>query len=248
MKFQKLALAVMIAATLAGCKSGGSSDSNPVSTTPDSGTTTTPPVKVTSVGSFQDAATNGLYYVTSPSGQTGYTRRIERTGEPTTEGGYEFEAGDTVKFYLGGPQGLLLGEGAAQNVLMPQDIGNPETALTTARLLLSINSSNVDGIIEIPQTFKDLVLTNEEDKDAIMALKSIDLTIPAFFDDKSSGLSNALDVLRKIDPSISDIVDKSFAETHLSTTSEVIAEKTKDNPNAGAFDRSYQPDQTYSLR
>ena len=167
-------------------------------------------------GQFFDAPTNGLYYKTS-SGESGYTREIGGK-----QGSFEYKAGDTVEFRLGGEEGLLFGQVAAQPYVMPQDIASQEAAVNITRLLLSINSTaNNDELITISDDFQRVGPTELE------KLVAIDL------EDIETDRSNIEDLLEDIDSNISDgtltLTTSQVAEEHLSKSSEEVAKEKGDS-------------------
>lgn len=107
------------------------------------GDTTAATTSTVSTGSFVDSAVQGIYYVSG--GQSGVT---------DSNGTYKFEAGKTVKFYLGDMNGLLIGETNGTNLVTPLDLcddgidGNK--TVNMLRLLQSLdNDGNPDNGIVI---------------------------------------------------------------------------------------------------
>ncbi|WP_295892053.1 hypothetical protein [uncultured Vibrio sp.] len=132
MQFRKTAISASILASLllAGC--GGSSD-NPEQ----------PPVDVQTQGQFIDAAVEGLYYVAQPSGKNGYTDR---------DGKYDFEANDTITFFLGGESGLRIGKTSARRIISPfEATGNYQKAVNLARILQTMGDTTSTHIT-LPQS------------------------------------------------------------------------------------------------
>ncbi|CAK1847893.1 hypothetical protein [Vibrio crassostreae] len=131
MLFKKTAVSTSILAALllAGC--GGSSD-----------TKQDDEIVTQTQGQFIDAAVEGLYYVAQPSGKAGFTDR---------DGKYEFEANDTITFFLGGENGLRIGKASARSIVSPfEATGNYQKAVNLARILQTIGDTTSD-FITLPQ-------------------------------------------------------------------------------------------------
>ncbi|WP_421865823.1 hypothetical protein [Marinobacter adhaerens] len=131
-KFKKLTLATAISSAfiLTGCggSSGGSSDAVDNNDTGDTSTTA-------ETGVFVDAAVAGVNYTTSPSGTSGQTNAL---------GEYNYEAGDTVVFSIGG---IDLPAVEATGRITPADMGSgatdwssDQTVVNILRLLQTLDS------------------------------------------------------------------------------------------------------------
>ena len=131
-KFKKLTLATAISSAfiLTGCggSSGGSSDAVDNNDTGDTSTTA-------ETGVFVDAAVAGVNYTTSPSGTSGQTNAL---------GEYNYEAGDTVVFSIGG---IDLPAVEATGRVTPADMGSggtdwssDQTVVNILRLLQTLDS------------------------------------------------------------------------------------------------------------
>ncbi|WP_296935139.1 hypothetical protein [uncultured Marinobacter sp.] len=133
-KFKKLTLATAISSAfvLTGCggSSGGSSDAVDNNDTGDTSTTA-------ETGVFVDAAVAGINYTTSPGGQSGQTNEL---------GEYNYEAGDTVVFSIGG---IDLPAVEATGRITPADMGSgttdwssDQTVVNILRLLQTLDSDD----------------------------------------------------------------------------------------------------------
>ena len=131
-KFKKLTLATAISSAfiLTGCggSSGGSSDAVDNNDTGDTSTTA-------ETGVFVDAAVAGVNYTTSPSGTSGQTNAL---------GEYNYKAGDTVVFSIGG---IDLPAVEATGRITPADMGSgatdwssDQTVVNILRLLQTLDS------------------------------------------------------------------------------------------------------------
>ncbi|HTY03648.1 MAG TPA: alkaline phosphatase PhoX [Rhodocyclaceae bacterium] len=126
MKFKRIALAVMMASSsyyLVAC-GGGSGGSG----------------STRSTGTFIDSPVKGLYYEASPSGASGTT---------DADGKFDYYAGDTVRFYVGGKSGTSLGSTAGDAIVGPFDLtGNTAkdwSNASTIRMLQVLQSLDADG-------------------------------------------------------------------------------------------------------
>ncbi|GEA61597.1 hypothetical protein [Vibrio comitans] len=131
MQFKKtsLATAVIVSIALAGCGSDSNSGNEP---------TDPPNPPEASQGVFIDAAVEGLYYVSEPSGKSGFT---------DAQGFFEHQDGDLVTFFLGGEEGLRIGKVSARGVVSPfEATGNYQKALNLARILQSAGSTTQEAI------------------------------------------------------------------------------------------------------
>lgn len=163
-KFKKLTLATAISSAfvLTGC--GGSSGSSSIDE--DAGGST-----ATETGVFVDAAVAGINYTTSPSGQSGKTNEL---------GEYDYEAGDTVVFSIGG---IDLPAVEATGRITPADMGSgatdwssDQTVVNILRLLQTLDSDDdaSNGI-----TITDDVHTALQDMDLDPALSETDFETQA---------------------------------------------------------------------
>lgn len=149
-KHTVIATSVLSALILSGCGSDSSDNaSTPAkqgTVTPTEETTVTPTEETTAPqGQFIDAAVEGLYYETQPSGKSGFT---------DAEGRYDYEEGDTVSFFLGGKNGLRIGNTSARTITSPfEATGNFQKALNLARILQSMNDAG-PGSITLPDSIK----------------------------------------------------------------------------------------------
>ncbi|ELR64102.1 hypothetical protein C942_03183 [Photobacterium marinum] len=139
MHFKYSVLAASMAAVLSVTGCNGSSSGNNTSTDGNK-----QPATLTQ-GKFIDAPVEGLYYVTKPSGKSGYTNH---------EGTYDLAEGDTITFYLGGEHGLRIGSTSARAITSPfEATGNYQKALNLARILQSMDNAD-DGAITLPDSIK----------------------------------------------------------------------------------------------
>ncbi|MEZ9233659.1 hypothetical protein AB4259_21590 [Vibrio amylolyticus] len=135
MQFRKTALTASIIASLALVGCGGSSDNG------SNGGSETPPTATQ--GQFIDAAVEGIYYVSQPSGKKGFTDR---------DGNYEFDANDTITFFLGGENGLRIGKVGARSIVSPfEATGNYQKAVNLARILQTMGNTTSTHIT-LPQS------------------------------------------------------------------------------------------------
>ncbi|MCL6272089.1 hypothetical protein M3P05_19385 [Sansalvadorimonas sp. 2012CJ34-2] len=212
MKFQKIALATAIAISIAGCKGGGGSSST-------SGSSSTPPPTNSPVitGQFYDAPTNGLWYKSSAKPEGAYTTLVNEK-----PGAFLYtKENEIVEFRLGGPDGLLLGKGEAQDFVMPQDIAKPAVALNMSRILLALNSAGNDSEIDIPDDFQ--VAKNKDRAQEIAALAKINLL------NLDATKDQAENILSDVISSSQSIQTANKALEHLSrSTDQVMKSKKKD--------------------
>lgn len=162
-KFAPLAIAVAVTLGLVGC-GGGSSSGSSTTESPGSGddTTTSNVMTPTSelqgkqVGSFQDAAVEGLTYWTASNG-------IGQTGE---NGSFNFEPGEVVALYIGNelvtltdaelystPMDTLSVRNITDTDNLGDPIGHPHQALNVLRLLQTVDGSADESTITIPDSF-----------------------------------------------------------------------------------------------
>ncbi|MGF1718606.1 hypothetical protein L4D20_01015 [Vibrio kyushuensis] len=151
MQFRKTAISMSIITVLALVGCGGSSSSDGGSGGED---------VIATQGTFIDAAVEGLYYVSQPSGKKGFT---------DAEGIYEFETGDSITFFLGGENGLRIGKTGARTVVSPfEATGNYQKAINLARILQTMGNTTADSI-----TLPDSVIA--PDAAMIAALNNVSL-------------------------------------------------------------------------
>ena len=141
--FKKLALAgaVSSAVILTGCSGGSSSSGGSGSGGGSTGGT------ATETGVFVDSPVAGINYVTAPGGQQGQTNAV---------GEYDYTAGDTVTFSIGG---IDLPAVEATGRITPADMGgdatdwsNDATVVNILRLLQTLDSDgNPDNGITITE-------------------------------------------------------------------------------------------------
>ncbi|MEZ9329399.1 hypothetical protein AB4152_10145 [Vibrio breoganii] len=168
MQFKKTTLATTIVMGLALVGCGGDSNSGG-----DPGNPENPPA--ITQGAFIDAAVEGLYYESEPSGKSGFT---------DADGLFDFEEGDLVTFFLGGEDGLRIGKVSAREVVSPfEATGNYQKALNLARILQSADTTTSDAIA-LPESLK------APDANMIKALNNVLLHDMGSADD----LQEALDV------------------------------------------------------
>ncbi|PMO63357.1 hypothetical protein BCT04_15925 [Vibrio breoganii] len=131
MQFKKTTLATTIVMGLALVGCGGDSNSGG-----DPGNPENPPA--ITQGAFIDAAVEGLYYESEPSGKSGFT---------DADGLFDFEEGDLVTFFLGGEDGLRIGKVSARGIVSPfEATGNYQKALNLARILQSADETTSNAI------------------------------------------------------------------------------------------------------
>ena len=116
----RFALVWMAATVLVACGGGGGS---PVAA---------PPPAALYTGVFRDSAVAGVAYLTS-SGVAGTTNGA---------GEFQYKAGDTVRFSLGG---VPLGESAAASVLTPAHLAGGTDTASFTNLLILLQSLDTDG-------------------------------------------------------------------------------------------------------
>lgn len=185
-KLSLLAGSLLAALTLTGCNSDSSSDSN-TSVTPD----VKPPVTVTK-GQFIDAKVQGLDYVSG--------KEISQTD---AEGNYTLGT-DTISFYLGGTDGLLIGSISGRTIATPfEAAGTYERSINLARLLLTINEHNDDSTIIIPSLIK-----NNPSKEIKVVLAKITL-------DDTEFEKSALKLLALLTPEKLAFISAEAAESHM---------------------------------
>ena len=98
----------------------------------DSDTTATTAVQT---GTFVDSPVQGLYYVSGA-----------QSGMTDANGTFKYEAGKTVKFYLGGANGVLLGETDGSSVVTPLDLSDDGIeGVKTTNMLRILQSLDSDG-------------------------------------------------------------------------------------------------------
>ncbi len=137
-KHSLVATSVIVAIGLAGCGSDSSSHDDKPPVTP-------PPVESELQGQFIDAAVEGLFYQSKPSGKSGFT---------DAEGNYDYEQGDTITFFLGGADGLRIGSSSARAITSPFEVaGTYNKALNLARILQSMDDAS-NGAITLPDSVK----------------------------------------------------------------------------------------------
>lgn len=148
-------------------------------------------------GRFIDSAVAGLYYEASPSGLTGFT---------DADGIFEYEAGDTVEFFLGD---ILIGEAPGALVITPVSLVGGDAdetdpvVLNIARLLQTLDDNNdpSDGINITTAVF-----------DAAMD-QAISFTDTAGFDSAATALLN--DIFTEVGMAAPTLVSAGDAEAHL---------------------------------
>jgi len=167
-KFKKLTLATAISSAfiLTGCggSSSGSSDAVDNNDTGDTSTTS-------ETGVFVDAAVAGINYTTSPGGQSGQTNEL---------GEYNYEAGDTVVFSIGG---IDLPAVEATGRVTPADMGSggtdwssDQTVVNILRLLQTLDS---DGDASNGITITENVHTALQDIDLDPSVSETDFETQA---------------------------------------------------------------------
>ncbi|GDY26228.1 hypothetical protein AHAT_21180 [Agarivorans sp. Toyoura001] len=150
-KFAVLGSSALVTLALSAC--GGSSSDNGNELPP-----TTDPVN----GTFIDAAVEGLFYKASPSGLSGYTN---------AEGTFEVEPGDVVSFYLGGENGMFIGNSSYRSVVSPFEVtADTGSAMNLARILQSLDDASTGSIV-IP----DDIAKPAADSNTLIALKQVKL-------------------------------------------------------------------------
>lgn len=159
-KFAPLAIAIAATLGLAGC-GGGSSSGSGSSQTPDNdsgGDTTTSNVMTPTselegkqVGSFQDAAVEGLTYWTASNG-------LGQTGE---NGSFNFEPGEVIALYIGNELVTLTDaelystpmDTLSVRSITEQGAGHPHQGLNVLRLLQTVDSDSDESTITVPGSF-----------------------------------------------------------------------------------------------
>ncbi|MGE4473263.1 MAG: PhoX family phosphatase [Sulfuricurvum sp.] len=122
-------------------------------------------------GTFVDSPVKGLYYVSG-----------NQKGTTDAAGTFKYEKGQNVKFYLGGANGVLIGETAGASTITPLDLTDDGIDGTkTANLLVLLQSLDKDGD---PDAGGGI----EIDTTKALLIKSIDLSDDA---NVSTSLTNA---------------------------------------------------------
>ncbi|MCQ1059715.1 hypothetical protein LRP52_27270 [Photobacterium sp. ZSDE20] len=137
MKFKRTLLATTVFSALALTGCGSDSGSNEPGPTPSPELTQ---------GQFIDAAVEGLYFESQPSDKSGFT---------DADGIFEFDADDTVTFYLGGENGLRIGQVSSRAIVSPfEATGNYQKALNLARILQTADETDSNTVITLPESLK----------------------------------------------------------------------------------------------
>ena len=209
-KFAPLAIAIAATLGLAGCGGGSSSGSGSIQT-PESGDDTTSNVMTPTselqgkqVGSFQDAAVEGLTYWTASNG-------LGQTGE---NGSFNFEPGEVVALYIGNE---LLTLTDAELYSTPMDTlsvrsitqagaGHPQQGLNVLRLLQTVDNDPEESAIGIPDSF------HNDRNGSVMGLD---------FAQDTEAFANSPEVaaiLTEAGKQGEQLVDRSLAADHLEAT------------------------------
>ncbi|OBT15500.1 hypothetical protein A9264_13145 [Vibrio sp. UCD-FRSSP16_10] len=158
MYFRKTMLAstIVLALTMVGC--GGDSSSSASVDAGDDVTTPDTPVETSLQGVFVDAVVEGLYYQSQPSGLKGFT---------DAAGLFDYEDGDLVTFFIGGEEGLRIGQTNARSVVSPFEVtGSYQKSLNLARILQSAGDTTEQSIT-LPDSLKS------PDANMLAALNSV---------------------------------------------------------------------------
>lgn len=206
-------LAIAVAATLGlvGC-GGGSSSGSGTTESPGSGddTTTSNVMTPTSelqgkqVGSFQDAAVEGLTYWTASNG-------LGQTGE---NGSFNFEPGEVVALYIGNELVTLTDAelySTPMDTLSVRNItvanaGHPHQALNVLRLLQTVDGSADEFTITIPDSF------HADRNGSVVGLNFAQDTVDF------AGSAEVATILTAAGKQGVDLVDRSVAVDHLEQT------------------------------
>lgn len=227
-KHSILATSVIMALSLVGC--GG--DSSPKSESSDSTSNSTPskPVNSAKQGQFIDAAVEGLYYEATPSGKSGFT---------DADGIYDYEEGDTIAFFLGGAEGLRIGNTSSRKVTSPFEVtGNFQKGLNLARILQSMDDAS-NGYITLPDSIKSpsakmiAALNNVtlHDLDSASDLKN-ELNLTAWVTEEKA-LIHLNDSLKELERGSKEILTdwRKGSGKYLRTVDSTIAAKNNDSEN-----------------
>ena len=210
-KFAPLAIAVAATLGLVGC-GGGSSSGSSTTESPGSGddTTTSNVMTPTSelqgkqVGSFQDAAVEGLTYWTASNG-------LGQTGE---NGSFNFEPGEVVALYIGNELVTLTDAelySTPMDTLSVRNItvanaGHPHQALNVLRLLQTVDGSADEFTITIPDSF------HADRNGSVVGLNFAQDTVDF------AGSAEVATILTAAGKQGVDLVDRSVAVDHLEQT------------------------------
>lgn len=179
-KFAVLGSTALVSLVLSAC--GGSESGNDNETPPS-----TDPVS----GTFIDAAVEGLFYKAAPSGLSGYTN---------AEGTFEVKPDDVVSFYLGGENGMFIGNSSYRSVVSPFEVtADTGSAMNLARILQSLDDASTGSIV-IPED----IAKPAADSNTLIALKQV----------KLNNLDSADALLEEV--SASEWVSEQEAAAHLS--------------------------------
>lgn len=186
--FNYILLFAILLLVIAGC--GGGSDDNNINEDPE----------VVLNGQFIDSAVSGLYFEATPSGRSGMT---------DASGTFNYEAGDTVQFYIGD---LLIGEAPATDVITPVSLVSGAVDETNAivrniaRLLLTLDSNdNPDDGITIPTAVFSAA-----------SGKTLDFSDTAGFDAAATSFLN--EIFTIVGTAAPVLVTNAVAEQHLRST------------------------------
>ena len=211
-KLASLAIAVAVTLGLVGC-GGGSSSGSSTTESPGSGgdTTTTNNVMTPTselqgkqVGSFQDAAVEGLTYWTASSG-------LGQTGE---NGSFNFEPGEVVALYIGNELVTLTDaelystpmDTLSVRNITEQGLGHPHQGLNVLRLLQTVDGSADESTITIPDSF------HADRNGSVIGLNFAQDTV------KFAGSAEVATILTTAGKQGADLVGRSVAVDHLEQT------------------------------
>lgn len=222
MNITRTLVSTAILAALAGCGGGdGGSNSASGGTTDGGGSGTTQPTAEPSTGVFTDSAVANLKYQTTRADGS-----ASLSGTTNADGEYQFNAGETVSFYIGD---LLLGSTEAAEVITPLELPAP---IKISQILQSFDSDGDPDVagISIPEEIHDLLEDSDDDGvetlvDKLVASveqvdEDFDTAFDTFFTEFANEVANVNNDLRqKI-----KLVKAAEAKAHLEKN-EHIAEK-----------------------
>lgn len=135
-------------------------------------------------GVFSASPVGRIYFETS-SGESGYTE--------LKEGSFTYMEGDEVEFFLGGPDGVLLGSADAREKVGPYDLypDDHERSAWVAIILYALDTGSNVGTITLPESFEDC-------RDELMALNFDKLESYANLEDVLSALQSELGLSNEI--------------------------------------------------
>ncbi|MGY5450910.1 hypothetical protein ACVFI8_08205 [Agarivorans sp. MS3-6] len=220
-KFLVLTSSALVTLALSGC--GGSDGNNDDEK---------PPIDETITGTFIDAAVEGLYYSASPSGTNGYT---------DAEGNFNAAPDDVVSFYLGGKDGMFIGNSSYRKVVSPFEVTADNTsAMNLARILQSLDDASTGSIV-IPEdiakpqpesntliALQQVKLNNLGSADAL--LEEVEANEWVSEEDAAAHLDESLDGIERGDSNVIAAFSQGSGE-YLRLSEVVITSKNGSNPS-----------------